>query len=117
MKDDHTAVTSSTQSMQIVDPEIRKSPTKEADEVNQQKNIADNFSESPNLEDLVNSASRSESPLVVSPKNNADVGREICSDGKFKRLRFVSLTILSNREECTESRYSQQIEIALFREA
>ncbi len=99
MKDDHTAVTSSTRSMQIVDPEIRKSPTKEADEVNQQKNIADNFSESPNLENLVNSASRSESPLVVSPKNNADVGREILFEWKVQEVGSVSLTILSNREE------------------
>src|SRR5208283_3822639 len=66
MKDDRSAITDSTLSMQISHPEIRKSPTKEGDEVNRQKIFVHNFSESPNLENLVNSASRSELPVVVS---------------------------------------------------
>jgi|SRR5208283_5397701 len=99
MKDDHTAIIDSIQSMQIAHPEIRRSPTKEGNEVNQQKNLADNFSESPNLENLVNSVLRSESPLVVSPKNNADVGREILFEWKVQEVGSVRLTIFSNREE------------------
>ncbi len=99
MKNDRSAITDSMLSMQISHPEIRKNPTKEGAQVNQQKIFADNFSESPNLENLVNSASRSESPVVVSPKNNADVGREILFEWKVQEGGSVSLTILSNREE------------------
>ncbi len=99
MKDDHTAVIDSIRSMQIAHPEIRKSPIKEGDEVNQQKNLADNFSASPNLENLVNSVSRSESPLIISPKNNADVGREILFEWKVQEVGSVRFTIFSNREE------------------
>lgn len=98
MKDDRSTISDSVRSMLIAHPEIRKSPAKN-NQINQQKTSADNFSESPNLEDLVNSVSRSESPLAVSPKNNADVGREILFRWNIQDAGSVSLTILSNREE------------------
>jgi hypothetical protein len=87
------------QSVQVAHPKIQKSPTKEDGKVNQQKILADNFSESPNLENLVNSASRSELPLVVSPKNNAVVSQEILFEWKVQEGGLVSVTILSNKED------------------
>jgi len=99
MKDNQSVITDSMQSVQAAHPEIQKSPTKEDDKVNQQETLADNFSESPNLENLVNSASRSELPLVVSPKNNAVVSQEILFEWNVQEGGLVSVTILSNRED------------------
>ena len=84
--------------MQIIRPEFRKSPTKDS-KVNHSRIFADNFSESPNLENLVNSASRSELPLIVSPKNNVVVSQKILFEWKMQEAGLVSVTILSNREE------------------
>jgi hypothetical protein len=85
--------------VQVAHPKIQKSPPIEDDKVNQQKILAGNFSESPNLENLVNSSSRSELPLVVSPRNNAVVSQEILFEWKVQEAGLVSVTILSNKED------------------
>lgn len=67
------------------------------------KFLSDNFSESPNLENLVNSGLRSESPVVVSPTNNATLSQGIMFEWEADGTDWVSVTILSNREEVLEN--------------
>ena len=98
MREGQGIKTDSIQSVQVIRPEFRKSPAKDS-KVNHSRIFADNFSESPNLENLVNSASRSELPLIVSPKNNAVVSQKILFEWKMQEVGLVSVTILSNREE------------------
>jgi len=84
-------------------PSIQKVPANNDESIARRVLVADNFSESPNLENLVNSVSRSESPFEVSPRNNEIVKKEILFRWKMQGVEFVTITILSNKEDVLKS--------------
>ena len=89
--------------MPVAHPESRKGTAKNDGQISQQKNLADNFSESPNLEDLINSTSRSASLIGISPKNGIMVNRHILFEWKGVELGSVTVKILSNKEKVLKS--------------
>jgi hypothetical protein len=103
MKGERSVVDGSGQATQIVQPENRKGLTSEAGQVNQQHLLADNFSVSPNLENLVNSVLRSASPLVLSPKNGLVVSQPILFVWKTQESGPFTVKILSNTEKVSKS--------------
>jgi hypothetical protein len=96
-KDNGSALTDS--AISVAHQESKKGTLKRDELANQQNIFADNFFESPNLENLVNSVSRSESPIVVSPKNNAVESQNIIFEWKLQEAGWVSVTLLSNKED------------------
>ena len=58
-----------------------------------------------------------QSPLIISPKNNADVGREILFEWKVQEVGSVTFHDLFEQRRSAKSHYAQQNEIGLFRKA
>ena len=79
-------------------PEVPKNSPERNGGFEEHKNLADSFSPSPNLDNLVNASLRSESPLVLSPANNTIVGREILFKWRIVPPGSTRLTIVSNSE-------------------
>ena len=69
----------------------------------QQNSMADNFSESANLEDLVNSTSRSASFVVIGPKNGVVMNKQITFEWRTQEVESITLKILSNKETVLRS--------------
>ncbi len=103
MNPDRGGLNVSPGSMQTVRPETGKGPATGKRGMGQQGILADNFSESPNLEDYVNSASRSASSIVLSPNNGAVVHRQIRFEWKPQGVGPVTVKILSNKEKVLKS--------------
>jgi len=104
MRDDRNVFISSSKVTEAVHPETEKGrAAKKEVEESRQRVFADNFSESPNLENLVSSASRSVSTFRASPKNGAIVNQQILFEWKTPEVESVTVNILSNKEKLLKS--------------
>ncbi|MGA7161155.1 MAG: hypothetical protein WBZ48_09135 [Bacteroidota bacterium] len=91
------------ESVQVANQQSQKSQAIGQRQVIQQNILADNFSESANLEDLVNSTSRSASFIVISPKNGVVMNQRITFEWKAQEVKSVTVKILSNKESLLRS--------------
>jgi len=98
-----TVLSDSKVSMQTARRDTSKGSISDDERIKRRELFADNFSESPNLENLVNAVSRSESPFVVSPKNNDVVSQDILFRWKMHDAGLITITILSNSENVVRS--------------